>query len=58
VATVDGSAPTRSANSARDSSTLDAQPSQLVRPLRQSDSAACSASQAGRGGNPYEEVFR
>ena len=32
--------------------------SQLVRPPRQSSSAACSASHAAVGGSPYEAVFR
>ena len=47
-----GSAPTRRANGARARSASAFQPSQLVRPWRQSPSACCSASNAVRGGRP------
>jgi hypothetical protein len=52
VATCSGCAPTRRANAARARSVVAFQPSQLVRPCRQSSSACCSASHAGSGGRP------
>jgi len=47
-----GVAPVIAANAARARPTDSSHGSQLVRPPRQSASAACSASQAGRGGSP------
>jgi hypothetical protein len=58
IATSAAGTPTRRANDARASSADAAQPSQLVEPPRHSPSACCSASHAGRGGSPYEAVFR
>src|SRR6266536_1299096 len=51
------SAPTNRANDSRARPVDSSHGSQLVAPTRQSASAACSASQAGRGGNPYDAVF-
>ena len=44
--------PTSCANSPRVRSVASFQCSQLVRPCRQSSSATCNASHAGRGGRP------
>ena len=52
TATSRGLTPTRRANEAREPSVASPQCSQLVRPARQSASAAWSASNAGRGGSP------
>ncbi len=58
TATVDGSTPISRANDPRAASVALPQCSQLVRPVRQSSSAAWSASQAGRGGSPKLAVLR
>ena len=58
VATVAGSTATRAANTFLATDTESAHGSQLVRPPRQSSSDCCNASHAGRGGGPYDEVFR
>src|SRR6478609_9803318 len=58
VATDPGSTATSAANSFLATDTASAHGSQLVRPLRQSCSDRCNASHAGRGGGPYDEVFR
>ncbi|MGW6282684.1 hypothetical protein [Kribbella sp. NPDC055071] len=50
-------APTSRANDSRARVVDSSHGSQLVAPTRQSESAACNASQAGRGGRPYEAVF-
>ena len=52
TATRVASTPTRRAKAARDASMLSPHGSQLVRPPCQSDSTACRASHAGRGGSP------
>jgi hypothetical protein len=52
IATVSGATPTSRANAARAPSALSPQCSQLVRPPRQSSSAACIASHAASGGSP------
>ena len=58
TATVDGGTPTSRANDPRAASVASPHCSQLVRPVRQSSSAAWSASQAGRGGSPKLAVLR
>ncbi len=58
IATVSTGTPAIRANDARASSPGIPHCSQLVRPPRQSSSAACSASQAGVAGSPYDAVFR
>ena len=52
VATVSTSTPAIEANAVRAPAVLSPQCSQLVRPPRQSSSAACSASHAQSGGSP------
>ena len=58
TATEAGSTPISRANDPRADSVASCQCSQLVRPVRQSSSAACSASHAGLGGNPKLAVLR
>jgi hypothetical protein len=50
-------APTSRANDSRDRVVDSSHGSQVVAPTCQSRNAACSASQPGRGGNPYDAVF-
>jgi hypothetical protein len=52
IATRPGSVPIMAANAARERSTPSSQTCHGVRPLRQSASAACIASQPGCGGSP------
>ena len=58
TATDEASTLTSRAHVARARSVVSFQSSQFARPPRQSASAACSASQAGRGGRPKLAVFR
>ncbi len=58
IATRSGATPTIVAKAARDPSVLSPQCSQLVRPVRHSASACCSASKPSRGGRPKLAVLR
>ena len=57
IATSSAATLCRRANDARAAATDSSQPSKPVRPWRHSSAAAWSASNAARGGSPYEAVF-
>jgi acetoin utilization deacetylase AcuC-like enzyme len=58
TATAPGDTPTSRANEARAAPTDSSHPMNPVRPCRHSSAAAWSASNAPRGGRPYEAVLR